>query len=156
MTLSVNPPYELHHKLSVITIILILTGCFGVGIIAALSTMYRSTIFTMPLFSEEVAPTVPIPAIDLASVNGFVTSSDGLPISGASVHVYKHMGLIDSADKNPGYSTSVITETDGSYSFNDLPSGVYQFTVTYPDGFIQTVNNYAVWPSSSSSYVFEE
>ena len=107
----------------------------------------------MPLFSEEVAP---IPAIDLGNVNGLVTSSDGLPISGASVHVCKHTGLIDSADKNPGYSTSIIIKSDGSYSFNSLPSGVYKFTVTYPDGVVQTIDNYAVWPGSSSSYVFEE
>ena len=60
-------------------------------------------------------------AIDLGSVTGFVTSSGGLPISGASVYVYKHMELIDSAEKNPGYSTSVITESDVSYSFSDLP-----------------------------------
>jgi hypothetical protein len=118
--------------------------------------MYGSNIFTKPRSSEEVAPTISTPAIDLGSVTGFVTSSGGLPISGASIQVYKHMGLIDSADKNQGYSTSVITESDGSYSFNDLPSGLYKFTVTYPDGVVQTIDNYAVWPSSSSSYVFEE
>jgi hypothetical protein len=99
---------------------------------------------------------IPIPAIDLGSVNGFVTGSDGLPISGASVHVYKHMALANSADKNAGYSTSIRTELDGSYSLRGLPSGIYEFTVTYPDGFIQTIDNYAVWPSSSSSYVFRE
>ena len=80
-------------------------------------------------------------------MNGFVTSSDDLPISGATVHVYKHMGLIGSADKNPGYSTSVITESDGSYSFNDLPSGVYKFTITHSDDVVQTIDNYAVWPT---------
>ena len=82
--------------------------------------------------------------------------SDGSPVDGASLIVYKHMGLIDSVDKNAGYSTSVTTESDGSYSFDGLPSGVYKFTVTYPDSTIQTINNYAVWPSSSSSYVFKE
>ena len=66
------------------------------------------------------------------------------------------MGLANSADKSTGYSTTFVTESDGSYSFNDLPSGVYKFTVTYPDGVVQTIDNYAVWPSSSSSYVFEE
>jgi Carboxypeptidase regulatory-like domain len=129
--------------------LIFLAGCFGVGAIIA-STMYESNIFTN-LLSEKVVPT----AIDLGSVTGFVTSSDGLPISGALIQVYKHMGLIDSADKNQGYSTSVITESDGSYSFNDLPSGLYKFTVTYPDGVVQTIDNYAVWPSSSSSYIFK-
>ena len=139
---------------TIIVILMILAGSFGFATIVAIPTMYRSSIFTNPLSSEEVAPA--IPNIDLGSVNGFVTSSDGLPISGAIVHVYKHMGLIDSADKNPGYSTSVITKSDGSYSFGDLPSGVYKFTVTYSDNVVQTIDNYAVWPSSSSSYVFKE
>lgn len=97
-----------------------------------------------------------MPAIDLGSVTGFVISSDGLPISGASVHVYKHTGLIDSADKNPGYSTSVIIKSDGSYSFDDLPSGVYKITVTHSDDVVRTIDNYAVWPSSSTSYIFKE
>ena len=135
--------------------LIFLAGCFGVGAIVA-STMYGSSIFTNPLSSEEVALTIPIPAIDLGSVNGFVVSVDGLPVDEASVAVYKHTGLIDSADKNAGYSRSVITGSDGSYSFDGLPSGLYKFTVTYPDAVVQTIDNYAVWPSSSSSYVFKE
>jgi hypothetical protein len=127
-----------------------LAGCFGVGAILA-STMYGSNIFTN-LLSEKVVPT----ATDLGSVTGFVTSSDGLPISGTLVHVYKHTGLIDSADKNPGYSTYVITKPDGSYSFDDLPSGVYKITVTHSDNVVHTIDNYAVWPSSSTSYNFKE
>ena len=137
-----------------VVILMILAGSFGFATIVAIPTMYRLSFFTNPLSSEEVAPT--IPNIDLGSVNGFVTSSDGLPMSGAIVHVYKHMGLIDSADKNPGYFTSVITKSDGSYSFDGLPSGVYKFTVKYSDDVVQTIDNYAVWPSSSSSYIFKE
>jgi hypothetical protein len=116
--------------------------------------MDRTTIFTHLLTLPETAG--PSQAIDLGSVNGFVTSSDGLPISGASILVYKHMALPDSADKNAGYSTFVRTESDGSYSLGGLPSGVYKFTVTYPDGGIQIIDNYAVWPGSSSSYIFRE
>ena len=80
-----------------------------------------------------------MPAIDLGSVTGFVISSNGLPISGASVHVCKHTGLIDSADKNPGYSTSIIIKSDGSYSFDDLPSGVYKITVTHSDDVVRSM-----------------
>jgi hypothetical protein len=81
-------------------------------------------------------------------------NSDGLPIDGVSVVIYKHMGLIYSADKNAGYIDYVLTESDGSYSFDGLPSGVYRFTVTYPDRDVRIIDNYAVWPGSSSSYVF--
>jgi hypothetical protein len=77
-----------------------------------------------------------------------------LPIEGASVVIYKHMPLIYSADKNAGYIDYVLTESDGSYSFDGLPSGVYRFTVTYPDRDVRIIDNYAVWPGSSSSYVF--
>jgi hypothetical protein len=63
------------------------------------------------------------------------------------------MGLIYSADETAGYSAFVI-KRDGSFSFDGLPSGVYKLTVTYPNGDLQTIDNYAVWPSSSSSYVF--
>jgi len=63
------------------------------------------------------------------------------------------MGLIYSADETAGYSAFVI-KWDGSFSFDGLPSGVYKLTVTYPDGDLQTIDIYAIWPSSSLSYVF--
>ena len=77
-----------------------------------------------------------------------------MPIDGASIVAYKNMGLTNSAYKNAGYFTSVATESDGSFVLSDLPSGVYKITVTHPTGAIQTINNYAVWPSSASSYIF--
>lgn len=142
------------HKLDISASILItLISCLVLGMAIVISIMFGPTVFTIPFSSSEEKVTS-IPAIDLGNVNGFVMSSDGLPIGGASVHVYKHMGLIYSADKKAGYTTSEITKSDGSYSFDDLPSGVYKFKVTYPDGKVQTIDTYAVWPSSSSSYVF--
>ncbi len=90
----------------------------------------------------------------LGSVSGFVISSDSTPIDEASIVAHKNMGLTNSADKNAGYFASVVTESDGSFVLSDLPSGVYKITVTHPTGAIQTINNYAVWPSSASSYVF--
>lgn len=149
MTLEIKELHKLHLSFSILTILI---SCLGLSIAIVISMMFGSIIFTIPFSSEEVTS---IPSvIDLGSVSGFVMSSDGLPVGGASVLVYKHMGLIDSADKTGGYSTSIITKSDGSYSFDGLPSGVYQFTVTYPDGIVQTIDNYAVWPSSSSSYIF--
>lgn len=150
MTLEIKELRKLDISIS---ILITLIGCMMLGTAIVISIMYGPTIFTIPFSSSEEKVT-PIPATDLGNVSGFVMSSDRLPVGGASVHVYKHMGLIDSADKKGGYTTSVITGVDGSYSFNDLPSGVYKFKVTNPDGTIQTIDDYAVWPGSSSSYVF--
>ena len=77
-----------------------------------------------------------------------------MPVDGASIVAYKSIGLVNSVDKNAGHFASVATESDGSFVLSDLPSGVYKITVTHPTGAIQTINNYAVWPSSASSYVF--
>jgi hypothetical protein len=93
---------------------------------------------------------------NLGSVKGFVICSDGLPVEGVSVVAYKQMELINSEVKNIGYSSSVVTNSDGSYLFNDLPSGVYKFEVIFPDNTIQKLDSYAVWPSLSSSYDIKE
>ncbi len=156
MTLAIKSVHdkELHYKLSsIVAIVIILGAGLGIGAIIAISTFIITTPFPSPQSSEEIAATT-IPVTDLGSVNGFVIGSSGLPVSGASLLVYKHMGLTGSVDKNPGYSTSVTTNSDGAYMINDLPSGLYKFTVTYPDGVVQIIDNYAVWPSSSSSYAF--
>ena len=92
---------------------------------------------------------------NLGSVSGFVIGPDGSPVDGAPAVVYKQLGLIDSPVKNAGYSRVVVNKFDGSYIFDGLPSGVYKFEVTYPDNTIQTLDNYAVWPSSSSSYDYK-
>lgn len=161
MTLAIKSVHdkELHYKLSsIVAIVIILAAGLGIGAIFAISSIYTSatTPIPSPQSSEEIISTIPIaiPATDLGSVNGFVISSSGLPVSGASLLVYKHMGLTGSTDKNPGYSSSVTTNSNGAYSLNDLPSGLYKFTVTYPDGVVQIIDNFAVWPSSSSSYAF--
>ena len=139
-------PYKLNIKVAIFTTLIISLGI-------AIATLYGSSIFSDSIRSLLVSPAS---TVDLGTVNGFVMSSDGLPVDGASVLVYKHMGLTTSADKNAGYSSSEITRHDGSYVLDNLPSGVYKFVVTYPDETIQTVDNYAVWPSSDSSYIFGE
>ena len=176
MTLSIKPQYDSKKLVenTAAVFFTILISCLAVITVVVIFAMYGSMLFTSPmpiptvdpgftgssrgpvsLSSLERASTNPIPYTDFGSVNGFVMSS-GLPVDGASVVIYKHMGLANSADKSVGYSTSVMTESDGSYSFNSLPSGVYKFTVTYPDSVVQTIDNYAVSPSSSSSYVFKD
>lgn len=134
---------ELVHRLNTDTAILIvLTSCIGVATAIIVSLMPG---FTPPPSSTETS----LPTTDLGSVSGFVMSSDGSPIEGASVVIYKHIGMIYSVDKNADYIDYVLTESDGSYSFDGLPSGVYRFTVTYSNS-VQIIDNYAVWPGSSS------
>ena len=160
MTLSIKHQHdakklvekESHHPdlNTAVVFLTILISCLAVITLVVIFATYGSMLFTSPtaiptiepgftsnsreslsLSSEEVAPA--IPNIDLGSVNGFVMNSDDLPVDGASVAVYKHTGLANSADMNAGHSTSVITDSNGSYSFDGLPSGVYKFIVTYPD-----------------------
>lgn len=145
---------EIYHKLNIgLTVLIILISCLGAFTVVMISELYGPPIFLTP-FSSKVTLTS-LSDIDLGSVSGFIIGTDGSPVDGASVVVYKQMGLIDSAVKNAGYSSSVVTKFDGSYIFDGLPSGVYKFEVTYPDNTIQTLDNYAVWPSSSSSYDLE-
>ena len=151
-TKSVHDKDSQYNLSSIATIAIILAACLGIGATIAISTFITTTSIPSPQFSEEIASAIPI--TDVGSVNGFVISPSGLPVSGASLLVYKHMGLTGSTDNSPGYSSSVTTNSNGAYSLNDLPSGLYKFTVTYPNGVVQTINNYAVWPSSSTSYNF--
>jgi hypothetical protein len=140
---------EIYHKLNTgLTVLVVLISCMGAFTVIMISELYGPTIFITPFSSKETVTSSS--DVDLGSVNGFVIGSGDSP--GASVVVYKQMGLINSAVKNAGYSSSVVTNSDGSYVFSGLSSGVYNFEVTYPDNTIRTLDNYAVWPSSSSSY----
>jgi hypothetical protein len=143
---------ELYQKLNrQVTIFIILIGCLGAATATLIAITYGSSTL-MTQFSSELTAS-PL-SRDLGSISGFVTSSDSIPVEGASIVAYKNMELVNSADKNPGYSAAIPTEFDGSFVLSDLPSGVYKITVTHPNGAIQTIDNYAVWPSSGSSYVF--
>ena len=145
---------ELYHKINTrLTILVIIVSCLGAFAAIMISGVYGPTTFVTQFSSEEKA--MYIPTIDLGSVDGFVIDSDGLPVDGASVVAYKKMGFANSADKNAGYSSSVIANLNGSFALENLPSGIYIFTVTYPDNTVYTLDNYAVWPSSSSSYTIK-
>ena len=147
---------EIYHKLNNgLKVLVILISCLGAYTVIMISELYGPDIFIFPFPSKETVTSTS--DIYLGSVNGIVIGSDDSPINGASVSIYKQMGLIDSAVKNAGYFSSLVTKSDGSYVFTDAsnlyaPSGVYKFEVTYPDNTVQTIDNYAVWPSSSSSY----
>ena len=131
-----------------IAIYVVLISCSGMFTAIVISILYGPIIVTGPSLS----PLFRLSYVDFGSTDGFVMSSDGSPLAGATVQGYKHTALASSADENVGYSSSVLTEVDGSYELSGLPSGVYRLTVTYPDGSIQSIDNYAVWPGSRSSY----
>jgi Carboxypeptidase regulatory-like domain len=144
---------EISHKLNTgLTVLIILIICLGAFAVIMISELYGPIVFMAPFTFKETVTSTP----DLGSVKGFVISSDGSPVDGASVVAYKQMELINSEVKNVGYSSSVVTNSDGSYLFTGLPSEVYKFEVTFPDNTIQKLDNYAVWPSSSSSYDIKE
>jgi hypothetical protein len=109
MTLEIKKLYERNILISFLILII---GCLAIGTVIMISMMFGPTTFTLPYFSSEEERAISIPDIDLGKVNGIVMGSDGLPVSGASVHVYKHMGVISSADKKAGYSASTMTESD--------------------------------------------
>ena len=92
-----------------------------------------------------------LPSFDFGTLEGKVLGPTELPAIGASVTAQKELGIINSVVKEGGYTTNSFLTVDGSFSIK-IPSGVYQI----PDGTNQIIENYAVWPSSSSSYVFKE
>jgi hypothetical protein len=140
-----------YHKLNTaLTVLIILISCLGVFTAIMISELYGLTIFIPPFSSKETVTS--ISDIDLGSVNGFETESDGSPVDGALGVVYKQMGLNDSTVQNIGYTSSVETDSDSSYVFAGLPTGIYKFEMTYPDNNIHASAKYAVWPSSTSSY----
>jgi hypothetical protein len=93
-------------------------------------------------------------SIDFGTLKGKVLGPAGLPVVGASIMAEKYLGVITSVVKEGGYTANSIVNVDGTYSFK-VPSGLYKITAAYPDGTNQIIENYAIWPSSSSSFDFK-
>jgi hypothetical protein len=94
------------------------------------------------------------PSFDLGTVEGKVIGPTGLPAIGASVIAEKEGEVITSVVKEGGHSANSFVTVDGSHGFN-IPSGIYKITVALPDGTNQIIENYAIWPSSFSSFDFK-
>jgi hypothetical protein len=149
---------------------LTLTGIVGMAVIMALAGFalpvgFLPDILRGPNFDiyypfESSSPpstthTSSIPSYDLGSIEGIVLGSTGTPETGASVTAQKNLGFVNSVVQEGGYIANTYVSVDGTYSLK-APSGAYKITVVFSDGTSQTIENYAVWPSSSSSYDFKK
>lgn len=105
-------------------------------------------------FAHQSISAVPQTSIDFGTLEGKVLGPTGLPAIGASVIAQKELGVITSIVKEGGFTANSSVTADGAYSFN-VPSGIYKITMAFPDGTNQMVENYAIWPSSSSAYDFQ-
>lgn len=132
---------------------IILTVTLLPGLISSLLSYYGDTMGG-PFVVHSLAAASEQPKADMGKVSGFITGSSGSPVQGASILIYKHEAFPTSSDHRGGYSKLMITDSNGQYSFSEIPSGVYRVTVTYPGEEINVIENYAVWPSSISSYNF--
>ena len=81
-----------------------------------------------------------LPSTDFGKVEGYVNGPTGLPAVGVSVIAYKERGVIDSVQKEGGFTANSFVSIDGKYSFS-LPSGLYTLTVAFPDGTNHVINN---------------
>jgi Carboxypeptidase regulatory-like domain len=131
---------------------IILTVTLLPGLVSSLLSYYADTLGS-PFVVHSLAAASEQPKADMGKVSGFITGSSGSPVQGASIVIYKHEAF-PTSDQRGGYSKFMATDSNGQYSSSEIPSGVYRVTVTYPGGESNVIENYAVWPSSSSSYNF--
>ena len=147
------------RKYLVLLIVVILVLTISIGIVAFIlggglipninkGSSYSTLVIPLPPPSPKS-----IPSTDLGTIKGIVVGPTGLPAIGATILAYKEIGLLNSAVKKGGFTKSSFVFIDGGYSLK-VPSGIYRITVAFPDGTDKIVENYAVWPSSLSSYDF--
>ena len=113
LVLEIKERYKATINIIILTILII---CLGAVAAIVISITYGSMLFTS-LFTSSLTSEGGMSTIDLGSVSGVVKGSEDLPVEGALIHVYKHTGLADSTNKNAGYSASITTNYDGTYSY---------------------------------------
>lgn len=146
---------------------LILTGIVGLSVLVALAGFVLPGGFlpdilrgpSLDIQYELSSPpstthTSAIPSYDFGTIEGRALGSTGMPETGASVTAQKNLGVVGSVVQKGGHIANTYVSVDGTYTLK-APSGVYKITVVFSDGTSQTIENYAVWPSSSSSYDFK-
>jgi len=144
-----------NHLVLLLVVILVLAISIGMvalvlsgGLMPNVNKGSSVSTFVMPSPSSKS-----IPSTDLGTIKGTVLGPTGLPAIGATVLAHKEMGLPNSAVREGGFTKSLFVFIDGSYSLK-VPSGIYRIAVAFPDGTDKIIENYAVWPSSLSSYDF--
>jgi hypothetical protein len=160
------PDITLNRLLS--TILIVALGCL-IGIVAIgpsympegnissyLSGLWTHSEEGSGQLTSSVHTQADLPRSDLGQLSGSVTDRGGQPIEDASIVIYMYGGLISSVDKQGGYTTITSSDKQGMYSFGALPSGVYNIKITNLNEIVSTIDNYAVWPSSSLSFNFVE
>jgi hypothetical protein len=147
-----NLRYHKNYNLPIYSIVGLIGAIALTGFITS-GGMLPNTGIESGTSSKSPASSSSLPSTDFGKVEGYVDGPTGLPAIGASVVAYKENGVIDSVQKERGFTANSFVSIDGKYSFN-LPSGLYRLTVAYPDGTYQVITDYAVWPGSSSSFHF--
>jgi hypothetical protein len=146
--------YKKNYNLLIYSIVGIIGAIALIGFIISGGMLPNASLERGTSSSSSSLPTSSLPSTDFGKVEGYVNGPTGLPAVGAPVVAYKERGVIDSVQKEGGFTANSFVSIDGKYSFS-LPSGVYRLTAVFPDGTNHVITNYAVWPGSSSSFHFE-
>jgi hypothetical protein len=107
----------------------------------------------LPNINKSSIPVSSLPT-DLGAVSGQVTGPMGLPAIGSTIIAHKIQGLPGTDQRLPDYTVNSIVSVDGKYVFS-LSTGVYRFTVAFPDGTNHIINDYAIWFGSTHSIDFK-
>ncbi len=115
--------------LSLIAIVVLLSGCTGVNQPAPTAT---------PAPATTTQPTTPPPTYE---ITGTVRDYMGLPVYNAKVTIWQNDKVLN-VPNNPQYSSYGDTLTMGQYDFRHVPKGTYKITaelngqsgsITYPE-----------------------
>lgn len=85
-----------------------------------LSGLWTNSEEHIGLSTSSVLMQAELPKTDIGQLSGSVTDKSGQPIEDASVVIYKYGGMINSIDKQGGYTSVTSSDERGMYSFGAL------------------------------------